>query len=105
MSGAPGHEGSHMYAVIGVWEMDPAKRQDQLDGLDGMVAGVAQVPGLVKGYWSNGSEPSRSHTFIVFSDLQAAEEFAANVRGNVENQARAGVTNVSLDLVTVVATT
>ena len=69
------------------------------------VAGVGRLPGLVKGYWSDGTDPRTSHTFILFSERDAAEQFAADVRGNVDNQAAAGVTNVSLDLTEVIATT
>ncbi len=94
-----------MYAVVGVWEMDPGLREAQADGLAGIVAGVAQLPGLVKGYWGYLEQPSRSQTFIVFEDRASAESFAADVRRNVENQERAGVRNVSLDLVTIRATT
>jgi hypothetical protein len=43
--------------------------------------------------------------FIVFADRMSAEAFAADVRGNIENQALAGVTNLSLDLAEVAATT
>jgi len=59
----------------------------------------------VKGYWSDGEDPTRSHTFIVFPDRVAASSFADEVRGNVGNQARAGVRNISLEIVAVRATT
>lgn len=95
-----------MFVVIGLWELDPELREMQKQGLEGIVAGVSQAPGIVKGYWAEGtSDPPRSHTFIVFADLASAEAFAADVRGNIENQARAGVTNLSLDLAEVSATT
>lgn len=94
-----------MYAVVGVWEMDAARGEAQQSGLEGIVAGVSQLPGLVKGYWSDCEDPARSHTFIVFSDREAALAFADSVRGNVENQARSGVRNISLDIVAVKATT
>lgn len=94
-----------MYAVIGVWDIEPSMREEQRGYLDGIVAGVGRLPGLVKGYWSDGTDPRTSHTFILFSERDAAEQFAADVRGNVDNQAAAGVTNVSLDLTEVIATT
>jgi hypothetical protein len=94
-----------MYAVIGVWEMDPQRREMQREGLEHVVAGVQQLPGFVKGYWAQGAEPTRSHTFVVFTDQASAESFLAEVRGNIDNQARAGVRNVSLDLAAVVAST
>lgn len=95
-----------MFVVIGLWKLDPELREVQKQVLDGIVAGVSQAPGIVKGYWAEGtSDPLRSHTFIVFADRRSAEAFAADVRGNIENQARAGVTNLSLDLAEVSATT
>ena len=93
-----------MYAVVGVREMDRARDKAQQSDLDGIVAGVSQLPGLVTGYWSNYEDPARSHTFIVFSELDAAVAFADNVRGNAENQTRSGVRNISLDIVAVKAT-
>ena len=46
-----------------------------------------------------------STTFIVFDDRAAAEAFAVDVRGNIENQRRAGVENVSLVIHEVAAET
>jgi hypothetical protein len=94
-----------MFAVIGVWEMEPLLASAQQASLPQLVAGVRQAPGLVKGYWTADETSSISHTFILFSDRQSAESFAAIVRGNVENQARAGVRNISLDLTEVSAET
>ncbi|GAB3932794.1 hypothetical protein GCM10029976_039260 [Kribbella albertanoniae] len=94
-----------MYAVVGVWEMDSAQREAQQSALEGIVAGVSQLPGMVKGYWSDYEDPARSHTFIVFDDRDAAAAFADSVRGNVENQTRSGVRNISVDILAVKATT
>jgi hypothetical protein len=41
-------------------------------------------------------DATRTHTFIVFADRAKAEAFAETVRGNLENQRRAGVENLSL---------
>jgi hypothetical protein len=95
-----------VFVVIGLWELDPELHDIQRQLLDDIVAGVSRAPGIVKGYWAHvTTDPSRSHTFIVFADRASAEAFAADVRGNFENQARAGVTNVSLELAEVSATT
>ncbi len=94
-----------MYVVIGVWEMDPELRDVQRAILDQIVAGVGRLPGIVTGFWAEAADPARSHTFIVFADRPSAEAFAAEVRGNLENQARAGVTSVSLEVAEVTATT
>jgi hypothetical protein len=94
-----------MYAVVGVWQMDPGMREAQSGALERIVAGVGQLPGVVKGYWSDMADPQHSHTFIVFENRGAAEAFEAEVRGNSENQKNSGVHNVSLDVVEVRATT
>lgn len=94
-----------MYAVIGVWDMDPERAELQREVLDKIVVGVRQAPGIVKGYWTDSPDPTRSHTFIVFDDQATAESFADDVRGNITNQNRAGVRNVSLEVTNVVATT
>jgi hypothetical protein len=94
-----------MFVVIGRWRMNPEIAQAQREGLDRIVAGVGQLPHLVKGYWTTSDDGSTSHTFIVFDDRPSAEEFAGNVRGNVENQRQAGVENISLDIDEVVAQT
>ena len=41
-----------MFAVIGRWRMDPEIALAQREALDGIVAGVSQLPDLVKGYWT-----------------------------------------------------
>ena len=85
-----------MSAVIGDWRMNPQHGADQTAGLARIAGGVAELPGLVKGYWTNSEVGTRAHTFIVFEDRAAAEAFASDVRGNIENQRRAGMENVSL---------
>ncbi|HWH99853.1 MAG TPA: hypothetical protein VNT27_05945, partial [Propionibacteriaceae bacterium] len=97
--------GGGMFAVIGQWRMDPQLGDEQHTGLQRIVAGVGQLPGLVAGYWTGEAGGSSSHTFIVFDDLAAAERFASDVRGNAENQRRGGVENLSLVLEEVAAHT
>ena len=94
-----------MFVVIGDWRMTPQQGDDQRAGLARIVAGVSQLPDLVKGYWTSSEDGTRSHTFIVFQDRAAAEAFASDVRGNLENQQRAGVENVSLVIDEVTAQT
>lgn len=94
-----------MFAVVGVWELDPETRQAQTAAREHIVAGVAHLPGLVKGYWSDSSDQTRSRAFIVFDGHASAESFASSVRRNTENQARSGVRNISLDVLEVRATT
>ena len=94
-----------MFAVIGEWRTTPELDDEQQSGLRKIVAGVSQLPGLVAGYWTGGIDGASSHTFIVFDDAAAAEAFASDVRGDIENQRRAGVENVSLTVEEVAAHT
>lgn len=91
-----------MYAVVGSWHTDPGLAAIRREMLGRIVEGVRTAPGFVHGYWAD-SAPTRSHTFIVFSDRAAAETFADDVRSNLQNQARAGVRNEKLDIARVVA--
>ena len=85
-----------MFAVIGDWRLNPQHGADQSAGLTKIANGVAQLPGLMKGYWTNSEVGARAHTFIVFEDRAAAEAFATDVRGDIENQRMLGMENVSL---------
>jgi len=85
-----------MFVVIGDWRMSPEQRDEQRAGLSRIAHGVAGLPGLAKGYWTSSDDGTRSSTFIVFEDRTAAEAFAADVRGNIDNQRRAGVENLGL---------
>lgn len=85
-----------MFVVVGTWRMDVHRETQQREGLSRIAAGVSLLPGLVKGYWTSSEDASQSYTFIVFGDRPAAELFAAQVRGNVENQELAGVHNLDL---------
>ena len=94
-----------MYVVIGSWRMSPDLVDAQRAGLEGIVAGVSQLPGLVTGFWTSSGEGLDSRTFIVFESLDAAEAFASSVRGNLDNQRAAGVANVSLTVEEIIART
>ena len=95
-----------MFAVVGEWRaVAPATTAEQRESLEGIVRGVAGLPKLVKGYWSSNEDGTRRHTFIVFEDRDAADAFAADVRGNTENQKRAGIELVSLATYEVTAQT
>ncbi len=94
-----------MFVVIGDWRMSFPPGDEQRAGLSRIVSGVTQLPGLAKGYWTSSDDGTASTTFIVFDDRAAAEAFAVDVRGNIENQRRAGVENLSLVIHEVAAET
>lgn len=94
-----------MYAVIGVWDLDPAAKAARDQAHARIVEGVGRLPGLVKGYWAESEDTGRAHTVIVFEGRDEAVAFAGSVRANAEEQARHGVHVVSLDVTRVTATT
>ena len=95
-----------MYVVIGDWRIAQTQADDERQtGLARIVDGVSRLPDLVKGYWTSSEDGASSQTFIVFRERSAAEGFAADVRGNIENQRRAGVHNVNLVIHEVTAQT
>jgi hypothetical protein len=49
-----------MYAVAGRWILEPSLSGRQSDALDGMVAGVRELPGFVRGFWSRDVAARRS---------------------------------------------
>jgi hypothetical protein len=79
-----------MYAVVGRWTLDPAQREDQKPVLmERIVPGVRQLSGLVERYWAGDEdEGDRAFTFIVFDTLDAAESFAADIRGKLRRSER-----------------
>ena len=94
-----------VYAVVGVWELEPDQAEEQRNLLlSHIVPGVRHAPGLVKGYWA-GDVGGRSHSFIVFEDQSSAEQFAASVRGNAAAQTESGVGVIDLQVVPVTAET
>ena len=81
-----------MFVVIGDWRMSFPPGDEQRAGLSRIV-------------WTSSDDGIASTTFIVFDDRAAAEAFAVDVRGNIENQRRAGVENLSLVIHEVAAET
>lgn len=93
-----------MYAVAGRWILDPSKASQQADALTGIVAGVRQLPGFVRGFWSRDVVDSSANlTWIVFDTREQAESFRRSVDQNVPAQQESGVARNDLVLVEVVA--
>jgi quinol monooxygenase YgiN len=93
-----------VYAVAGRWTLDPSKADQQAEGLAGIVAGVRQLPGFVRGFWSRDvADSSANLTWIVFDTREQAESFRRSVEQNVPAQQGAGVARNDLVLVEVVA--
>ena len=93
-----------MFAVAGRWTLDLDQSDEQREVLEGIVAGVRQLPGFVRGFWSRDTtDPSLHLTFIVFEQRDQAEAFLQAVRGNAPAQASSGVAGDELRLVEVEA--
>jgi quinol monooxygenase YgiN len=93
-----------VYAVAGRWTLDPSQTDRQGDALAGIVAGVRQLPGFVRGFWSRDvTDPSANLTWIVFETREQAEEFRRAVEQNAPAQRESGVARDDLVLVEVVA--
>ncbi len=93
-----------MFAVSGMWKMDPSMRAQQEQMLPHLVQGVKQNPGFVRGFWANDlDEPDQSVTFIVFEALAQARDFRDAVLKNAPAQVVSGVERGGLRIVEVKA--
>jgi heme-degrading monooxygenase HmoA len=93
-----------MFAVAGRWILDPAQAEQQSEALQRIVAGVQELPGFVRGFWSHDvAAPSVNVTFIVFETLDQAEGFRKAVEANAPAQEQVGVARNELRVVEVVA--
>jgi hypothetical protein len=93
-----------MYAVVGLWTMDPAMQARQEQELrERIVPSVANAPGFVRGAWSREIDGDRTLTFITFDGESAARDFMNMVSANAPRQRAAGVTNDDMFLVEVIA--
>lgn len=89
-----------MFAVLGLWTMDPAMRDRQQHALrERIVPSASGAPGFVRGAWAREVDGDRSVSFIVFDDESSARDFMRAVRDNAGPQKTAGVANDELVLV------
>ncbi len=96
----------NLYAVVGAWEMDASRWDEQQRSLhEQIVPMVSQSPGFVAGYWMGDRTASKTYSTIILEDEEAAQRFKALVEGDSarENQERFGVRNASLTVVEVLA--
>src|SRR5437016_994038 len=97
-------ERDRMYAVVGIWTMDEARRGDQLAILtERIVPGVKASPGFVAGYWMADPASGKSHSTVVFVNEECARAFKATVEQGAQDAARSGVTNDTLIVASVAA--
>jgi hypothetical protein len=92
-----------MFAVVGIWTLDEALRDDQLRALhDEIVPLTARTPGFLHGYWTRDPETGKAHTMIVFSSSQAAHDYKAQVSRRSQTAAQLGIISDILRTVDVV---
>ena len=76
-----------MHAVIAIFAMP--RPDSEHPALRGIVDRTSREPGFVTGYWTHDGE--RAYNMLVFETLEAAEQRAADVRGNTKFQEKAGI--------------
>ncbi len=95
-----------MYAIIGVWNMEPSRWDEQLRVLrEQLVPMASQMPGFVAGYWMGDPATSKTYSTVVLEDEAAALRFNAFLTGDEATARReqGGVRNESLVVVEVLA--
>lgn len=93
-----------MYAVVGRWQTDPSRTDDQDRELrDVVVPGVRDLPGFVAGYWTRDPESGRTHTTVVWESEAAARGFKAMLDADRQRAATSGITNDFLVVTAVLA--
>jgi hypothetical protein len=93
-----------MYALVGVWNLDPARHWGQDKRLQELIIpSIRSHPGFVAGYWMRDPESGKGHTTIVLDSEPSARAFKEIVLGNTQSQAKAGITNDSLAVVEMLA--
>jgi hypothetical protein len=92
-----------MFAVVGIWTLDEALRDEQLQALrDEIVPRTTRMPGFLRGYWTHDPETGKAHTMIVFSNSQAAHDYKAQVSCRSQVAAQLGIIGDILRTVDVV---
>jgi quinol monooxygenase YgiN len=93
-----------MYAVVGIWTMDEARREEQSRALhEEIVPQTQSQPGFVTGYWMHDPETGKAHTTVIFDSVESAGAFKAFVESRAQGAAQAGVTGDILAMVEVLA--
>ena len=93
-----------MYAVVGIWTLDEALRDEQLRALrEEIVPDTTRAPGFLRGYWMQDPETGKAHSMVVFATLDAALEFKTAVSSRFQAAARLGITSDILRTVDVIA--
>jgi hypothetical protein len=94
-----------MYAVVGIWNIDPSLREKQDQGRlhELVIPSTRHHPGFLVGYWMRDPQSGKGHSTIVLDSEQSAQAFKETVLGNSQNQARAGITTDSLTIVEILA--
>jgi hypothetical protein len=93
-----------MYAVVGIWNIDPSLRDKQDQALHELVIpSVRNHPGFVAGYPMRDPYRGKGQSTIVLDSEQSAEAFTEIVLSNTQNQVKAGITTDSLAVVEILA--
>ena len=92
------------HATLATFRIDLAREAEQREGLERMIVpGVRQFPGFISGHWTVDRETSESLVLLTYDSQAAAEAMSENIRGNAENQRRAGLDLVGVRILEVAA--
>lgn len=93
-----------MHAVVGIWSMQEARRDEQDRLLHEQIVPLTEgQPGFVCGYWMHDPETGKGHTAIIFDGPESAGRFKELVESGTRGAALLGVTSDILTTVEVVA--
>ncbi|MGI5290259.1 hypothetical protein ACQEVF_43945 [Nonomuraea polychroma] len=92
-----------MNAVVGIWTVDEARREERTRALHEEVVPLTKsLPGYVSGYWMHDPETGKHYTTIIFDNAKSAAGFKALVESRTQAAAQVGVTGDILTLVEVI---
>jgi hypothetical protein len=76
-----------MYALVGVWNLDPARHQEQDRNLQELIIPSARShPGFLAGYWMRDPKSGKGHSTILLDNEPAAQAFKEIVLGNTQSR-------------------
>jgi hypothetical protein len=92
------------HATLATFKIDLTREAEQREGLERMIVpSVRQFPGFLSGHWTMDRQTSESLVLLTYDSREAAEAMAENIRGNAENQRRAGLDLVGVRLLEISA--
>jgi hypothetical protein len=92
------------HATIATFGMDPARHDEQAEGLHRMIVPSVRSSPLVSGTWTLDRETNESVVLVTFESAADVDAFGVNVRANARHQTAVGIELRSIRVVAVSAT-